>query len=222
MNRTTIASVISLIVGGIIGSGATYLYLKKDFEKRMNDEVDALHNVYGGKCIVVNPSDDFGDDEEEEEYHDTGDISPNITFCGSEKDLEQKLAEAESPQDDEPEDDDEADEEPDDYNERAGEEATKVYSMSKKNRPYIIKTEDFGSEPGYGEETIYYYMEDGAVVNDNDEEIDTYETMLGNTLTKYGFDKNDEHSIYVRNPNLEMDYEIIKVYQAFNPVSPED
>lgn len=222
MNKE-ITAAVGFLIGGFVGSGITYLYLKKNFEKRVNDEMDAMNRLYKNQIdALCKHASNYGVINNKPNLHlvDIPDVNNNV-YHGTDEEIETQLAESEGPQDDEPEEDTDISDE-DEALERAGREATLEHSMSKKKRPYIIKAEEFGSEIGYGEATLYYYTEDGAVVTDDDEELDAYEINIGNALTKYGFDKNDEHSIYVRNPNLEMDYEIIKVYQAFNPVSPED
>lgn len=220
MNSSTLTGIVGFIIGGAIGSLATYLYLHKDFENRIDAEVEALkarqNNILAADQSPKKPIETFKSAPKDRYPGDIYSIEDTEPVGETFRD-ESDLAEREFPQDDAPEEDDNDEEEsdPDDFNERMGEEMTMAHSAMRKKRPYIIKSEDFGSESGYGEETLYYYTEDGALINDKEEEIEDYEFMLGNALTKFGFDHNDEHSIYVRNPNMEMDYEIIKVYSAF-------
>lgn len=245
MSKSVIFALVGFVVGAAAGAVGSYLYLKKGFEERIDSEVQALHDIYDKETKEQRANEEVDIDDgvmaymKEDErimaevagdifhsaIHENGEEykkeSSDYTVYSSEDFFrdEEDPAEREFPQDDEPEEDDSEDQ--DSLNERLGRSATEELQKNKKKRPFIIKSEEFGHCEGYGEETLYYYLDDGALVNEKDEEIDEYELMIGNALTKYGFDTNDEHSIYVRNPNLEMDYEIIKVYQAFSGL-PDD
>ena len=44
---------------------------------------------------------------------------------------------------------------------------------------------------------------------------DNPEYIIGDALTKYGFQNNSEQRIYVRNDTFDTDYEIIKVFSSY-------
>ena len=91
-------------------------------------------------------------------------------------------------------------------------------SRSNNKKPKLIKASDFGSD-FYDTCTLLYYVENGVLTTEDDEvygDLDEVEAMLGECLRKYGFDNDDAPSIYVRNPNQGVDYEIIKVFSSFN------
>lgn len=90
---------------------------------------------------------------------------------------------------------------------------------SKDKGPKLIKASDFGSESYLDTATLLYYVEDGVLTNEDEEvyeDFDEVEGMLGECLHKFGFDTNDEPSIYVRNMDRGCDYEIVKVFSSFN------
>lgn len=75
--------------------------------------------------------------------------------------------------------------------------------------PYIIDYESFNSEKtNYDKITLEYFTEDGIVV-ENDEPLIDLTNTIGNTLDY--FDRNELTSMYVRNDNFAIDYEIVKV-----------
>ncbi len=115
------------------------------------------------------------------------------------------------------------------FNEKMGDfmdgaEATAEHAANLKREPKIIKAEDFGIDPMYTCETLYFYQDDGVLATDNDDEIignnntdfDEVEALIGSALDKYGFRDNDEGAIYVRNFARNTDYEIIKI-QGHHP-----
>ena len=84
----------------------------------------------------------------------------------------------------------------------------------KSPEPYEISGSEYGAMPGWDFKEFYYYQGDGVMVESDDgceEIIDNYEYLLGNCIEKSGFDKNEVMTIYVRNEDLHMDYEIMKV-----------
>ena len=90
---------------------------------------------------------------------------------------------------------------------------------AKSKGPKLIPASDFGSESYQDTVTLLYYMDDGVITNEDEEvydDLDEVEAMLGDTLRKYGFDSNDEKSIYVRNVERGCDYEIIKVFSSYS------
>lgn len=77
--------------------------------------------------------------------------------------------------------------------------------------PYVIVPEEF-DENGYETITLYYY-EDGVVETMLDKEVlddDEIEEWIGKeSLTHFG--EYEEDSVFVRNDNMQTDFEILKV-----------
>lgn len=67
----------------------------------------------------------------------------------------------------------------------------------------------------YKEEPLYYYVEDGVLVDDFDNIIDDPEQLVGDTLETSGFDVNDVDMINVQNYQLEVVYNIQKFEGSF-------
>lgn len=80
----------------------------------------------------------------------------------------------------------------------------------------VISAGEFDSYPYHDKVTLYYYTEDQILATEDEEELDDPEAYLGDALTKTGFDSNDSEALYVRNYSRGTDYEIGKVFGAFN------
>jgi hypothetical protein len=81
-------------------------------------------------------------------------------------------------------------------------------------RPYVIHLDEREDETAYdGAVTYTYYEADDVVCNERDEVIspEDRERIIGEAnLEKFGHGSDDANVVYVRNPQLEMDMEIIK------------
>lgn len=90
-----------------------------------------------------------------------------------------------------------------------------VNTVERRNRPKLIRAEDFGNL-GYEQKQLYFYAVDKILVDEDSGDIlDSPEGIIGDALTKYGFDNNSEEKIYVRNDSFDTDYEIIKVHASY-------
>ena len=83
------------------------------------------------------------------------------------------------------------------------------------SKPKIIPFEEYGSTGYLDEVTLYFYQEDGILATEDNEILTDVEAILGDALTKFGFDKNDEKVIYVRHYSRSTDYEVSKVFDGF-------
>lgn len=103
----------------------------------------------------------------------------------------------------------------------------------KKNKgPKIIKAEEFDTCPEYRKISVYFYYGDGEIADDDEEtvleddngkKLGSYKDLIGDCITKYGFDQNDEETVlYVRNDGVQTDFEIIKDFGSFADIKGED
>lgn len=91
-----------------------------------------------------------------------------------------------------------------------------VNTVKINKRPRIIKAEDYGEYPDYECSILYFYAMDKVLITENGGDIiDDPESIIGDALTKYGFENNAEMRIYVRNDEFDTDYEIIKVMSSY-------
>lgn len=74
--------------------------------------------------------------------------------------------------------------------------------------PYVISPEEFGGADGYDTISLTYYSGNGVLVDDNDEQVDDVEELVGeSSLTHFG--EYEDDSVYVRNDVRKCDYEIL-------------
>lgn len=86
--------------------------------------------------------------------------------------------------------------------------------------PKIISADDAAALPGHIENvTLYFYDEDEILCDEETREIDDPEMLIGDALTKYGFNQSDERIIFVMNYSLDTCYEIQKINGAFRDVA---
>lgn len=197
----------------IFASGAVsgVLITKGYFEKRTNEEVESVKKSLRTMIHLPRP------EKEEKTENDISVKRPTdprkaevvVDYSGYSKvvqeytaDEDDDPAESESPSDDIPEDVE---------NYLDG----KRDSETPRREPRLIKYEDFGELPYYDKITLLYYMDDEVVTTEDDEIIPNPEELLGDALTKFGFNKNDERVIFVRNEKRNTDYEIDKVFAAY-------
>ena len=60
-------------------------------------------------------------------------------------------------------------------------------------------------------EVLYFFAHDEMLTDDNEEPVEEPERLVGDALTKYGFNESDEMIIFVMNYNLDTCYEIQKL-----------
>ena len=87
----------------------------------------------------------------------------------------------------------------------------------RKKPPEVIEKEDYedSSTDYFDKIQLYYYTEDEILATEEDEIVDNVMLSVGNLITSTGFNKNKDIVMYVRNYNLGVDYEIDKMYGAF-------
>ena len=77
------------------------------------------------------------------------------------------------------------------------------------NKPFQI-SEDAWSEgvPGYGSESLSYYLDGDLLINDESEVLDIDEFIGEGALEEFRHFETKDDIIFVRNPKLGMDYEV--------------
>lgn len=92
------------------------------------------------------------------------------------------------------------------------EEAFEEHQKNKNRPPKIISDEAYGELPAHiDKEVLYFFAQDEMLTDDNEEPVEEPERLVGDSLTKYGFNESDEMIIFVMNYNLDTCYEIQKL-----------
>jgi len=85
------------------------------------------------------------------------------------------------------------------------------------NKPYIIHQDEFfENETEFSQVTLTYYEGDGVLADTDDSVLHNQISLIGDgTLSRFGHGADDYNVLYVRNPHLEMEYEICRVQKSF-------
>ena len=86
-------------------------------------------------------------------------------------------------------------------------------------KPYTIAPEEFGEVYDYDTKSWTFYA-DGVLTDELGNIIFEPEEFIGDGLEHFG--EYEDDSVYVRNDNLECDYEILKHEKTFTEINGED
>lgn len=85
------------------------------------------------------------------------------------------------------------------------------------NEPYIIPPEEFGESDEYEKISLTYYA-DKVLVDDNDDIIDNVDEIVGLDFLNH-FGEYEDDSVFVRNDELQCDYEILLDLRKYSDVT---
>jgi hypothetical protein len=79
------------------------------------------------------------------------------------------------------------------------------------DKPFITHLEEYQQSECSHQITITYFEGDDVLVDEADEVISKKDEVVGmENLTKFGYGSNDLNVVYVRNPKLDIEYEILR------------
>ena len=78
--------------------------------------------------------------------------------------------------------------------------------------PHLISVREFSEgKPGYSHVTLTYYEGDGSVVEEDEALVDDVDTLIGpDALEMFGRRSGDRNTVFIRNPRLNIDYEVVR------------
>lgn len=82
--------------------------------------------------------------------------------------------------------------------------------------PYVIVPEEF-DENGYETVTLFYYADGVLATSDTNEVIENHDELVGEDFETH-FGEYEEDSVFVRNDNIQTDFEILKDRRTFSEV----
>lgn len=228
MNKQTILIALGAgLLGMAVGSVSTYLTVKKHFEKQMNDAIEEIRNHYR---LVRKEEDFFVTLGEEvvnqalvtEQIKAAQTVIQNAGYLPTptEEELTSKkiLDSIEQRRNvfDPPEDAFEVEEVDPGLREDTGYELPEDYSIEK-DKPYLITVEEFlDNNPGHEQATITWFEDDDTLLGEDEEIIQDIDGIIGRRhLDMFGVKSRDAQIVYVRNENIEVDFEIIRREGSF-------
>lgn len=191
-------STLAFVAGAAIGSVVTWKYVKTKYEQIAQEEIDSVKEVFARKKLGESAEETL----EEVRNGDNKTVikpKPNLMeYASMIKDLGYS-----------------------DNKEEIYKEEEEDEEMS--DGPYVIAPDEF-DENGYETESLTYYA-DGIVTDSYDNVIDDVDDIIGLESLEH-FGEYEDDSVFVRNDDLETDFEILKdyrnYYDVFPPVNTEE
>jgi hypothetical protein len=86
-------------------------------------------------------------------------------------------------------------------------------SQRSPNRPYILHQDEFFlNESGFQQTAYTYYAGDDFLIDEDETVIHNRENLIGaKTLERFGHGADDYNVLFVRNPHLELEFEICRL-----------
>lgn len=186
---------VIFLAGAAIGSAATWLCLKKHYEKISQEEIDSVKATFSKKKEKV-VSESINTEQENNQFKANIDkLKPDLVEYAT-KIREQKYT-TDINKGDEP----------------------------MKNKPYVISPDEYGEyedddESNYDLISLSYYS-DGVLADDDDDVIENADDIVGKDFESH-FGEYEEDSVYIRNDRLKCDYEILKINRPYIAIDKED
>ena len=194
-------NVLAFAAGAVVGSAVTWKVMQAKYEKIVQEEIESIKEAFADRQVNddVAGEDESSEDEEESQqvnWDELEDLDP-----------------------------DELEEPDDEYDFDAYREAVKPYTTTKggaeimAERPYVISPDDFGELDGYRQISLTYYAD--GVLEDEDLNIltkDDIDELIGERAL-FTFGEYEDDSVFVRNEQLQVDFEILKDYRSYSNIN---
>ncbi len=188
MNKT---GLVMFLAGATVGSVATWLCLKRYYERIVQEEIDSVKAAFvERKPAIIN----IAKNEKQEEKWQKVDISnlkPDLV------NYKAKLQE----------------EGYTNYTEHS-----KKNTEEKRDEPYVISPDDYGEDDNYTQISLVYYAGDGVLSDDEDEVVEDIEGTVGEDFAEH-FGEYEDDSVFIRNDLLKCDYEILRDNRSYADVA---
>ena len=202
MNKSAI---FTFIAGAALGSGATWYFMKKQCDQRIQEEVDSVKAVFTvPKVSVYEGPNDSDEEKKMEEKHSAIEDKPDVV------EYARKLSQSGYTNYSKPDISEEEDEEeeilppPADVND------------DPQDKPYVISPDEFGEFDDYTAIGLTFYA-DHILTDENDDPIEDVDDVIGvESLNHFG--EYEDDSLHVRNDRLKCDYEILLDQRNYSDV----
>lgn len=182
--NSTLSKVIIFAAGAAIGSAVTWKLVKTKYEQIANDEIAEMREYVRSKQEpkeASEPEKSIVDIQEADANEYVNALSNYMRSVDVSKAASYSYVEKE---------------------EKGGAE-----EVEEEYKPYVITPDDYGEEEDYDTVTLTYYA-DGVVEDDQCNIMHNPEEILGEGFADH-FGEFTEDSVYVRNDQLKIDYEIL-------------
>jgi hypothetical protein len=204
-----VAATLCTVGGGLIGSVIAERMLRKKYEKQAEDEINQMREHFRARLVAKESKPDlttlttvieemkYASDEKaaakEPTPADPG--SPNTTLPPSLVRNIFKETEVVDTWDWEIE---------------------KSLRQEQPDRPFVIHLDERHEREGWDEMTLTYYEADDVLCDANDKVVDDQELLVGvANLDRFGHGSKDANIVYIRNPQLEIDLEVVRSVNSY-------
>jgi hypothetical protein len=199
MNKAVVFT-LGAAIGGVIGSVVTWKIIEQKYKKIADDEIESVIEHFKNK-EEKEEIEQFANDNDDHvvAYNTDSEITINKDY--------HTIIEASGYSNDE-EDDDE------DY-------TVTVDNGDDYITPFVISPEEFGEKDGYDTKTWMYYA-DNVLTDELGDIVSEAENIIGDGLSHFGEFEDGDDCVYVRNDNIECDYEILKHEKTYSDINGEN
>ena len=184
--------VFSFLAGAGIGSLVTWKMLKDEYERRTQEEIDSVKEVFTRRHAEVEKEEI--DISEAKAKAEAAREKPSISEYTA-KLQEQGYVNY-------------SDMSKEDKDTVAVEKNDEKEEEEQVDRPYVIPPEEFGEIHGYEAISLTYYA-DGVLTDDDNEPVEDVDDVVGSDFADH-FGEYEDDSVFIRNDRLKADYEILK------------
>lgn len=186
---------VSFIFGAAAGSFVTYKYLNDTYNKLAQKEIDEIKEHYSRKNAVANNSEDISNVSNDEADRKAA-MAKEKPSISSYMNIVKKEGYT-------------------DYSNTSSEDDENNDIL-----PYVISPNDFGEEDGYDTMNFTYYA-DGVVADETNHVVENANDILGEDFETH-FGEYEDDSVFIRNPNTMVDYEILSDYRTYKEILKEN
>lgn len=216
-----ILGVGAFVVGVVVGAISTRTFLKTKYEALVEEEIASVKEVFNMKVAAnVREVNTLLNDAKSNIEPKTTKINDKVVPIANPYEVakqrynliraaEVEAGEAETS-------DDYIDDE--EIRDAAGFTESELQAMERPTRvePYIISEHQYVNEcPQYDKDTLYYYLIDSALCDENEDLVDDIAKNVGDALSNFN---NHCTTLWVRNETRSIDYEIISLPQSYSEV----
>ena len=185
--------IFSFLAGAGIGSLVTWKMLKDEYERRTQEEIDSVKEVFARRHSEPTEPEKI-DISEAKAKAEAAREKPSITEYAS-KLQEQGYVNY-------------SDISRETKDTVAAETTIEEEEEEQVNRPYVISPDEFGEDPAYEAISLTYFA-DGVLTDDNNEPVEDVDDVVGSDFADH-FGEYEDDSVFIRNDRFKADYEILK------------
>lgn len=186
ITNNILSKVIIFTAGAAIGSGVTYLLIKDKCEKAAQEEIDKIVEEFANREPIEQVCEEV---------------------CESEEPIEENEQETQEEYENIVENEG--------YTAYGRDRSNKKEEKNDMKRPYVIEPEEYG-ENDYPTISLWYFEGDGVLTDNHQRKIiRNVDELVGEDFADH-FGEYEDDSVFIRNDELEIDYEILRDERSFS------